>query len=79
MAQLTQFLMSLSGDSSKLNKFKKNPNAIMDEAGLSDKQKSIILSKDSQKISSALASENSMTAHEAGITLSVTLTLSILG
>ena len=58
MENLTKFLYQLSFDKKLQENFASDPDKVMNNAGLSDQQKQAILSKDSDKISEAIANEN---------------------
>lgn len=58
MSSLTKFLFSLTTDAAVRNDFQKDPEATMDKAGLSSEHKDILMSKDNDKISHAVAEEN---------------------
>ncbi|EYF08900.1 hypothetical protein [Chondromyces apiculatus] len=47
--KLVDFFLSL-GDNDRLKKFQADPDAAMDEAGLSDEEKSLVLSGDEDRI-----------------------------
>jgi hypothetical protein len=58
MSSLTKFLFSLTTDAAVRTEFQKDPESTMNKAGLSNEYKEIIMSKDNDKISKAVADEN---------------------
>ena len=49
-----EFVSNLSKDPAKRDKFMQNPDAVMDEHDLSDEDKAVLRTKDSDKIKSYL-------------------------
>jgi hypothetical protein len=72
----TNFILKLSTDKQALNNFQSDPSAAINAAGLSVSQRDALLSKDSQKISSAINTELP-SAQGIGITVPITLTISL--
>jgi hypothetical protein len=51
----TDFVIALSGDAQKLEAFKNDPEAVMDAAGLSNAEKTILRTNDPALIRSAMS------------------------
>ncbi|HXZ03591.1 MAG TPA: hypothetical protein VEH81_02105 [Ktedonobacteraceae bacterium] len=56
-SKFTDFLFSLSDDPNLVQEFEKNPNDVMDKAGLSADEKNMILNRDVQGIRNHLLTD----------------------
>jgi hypothetical protein len=56
-SRFTHFLLKLGEDPQLLEKFKQNPDSVMDEAGLTPAEKTLLLSGDVQLIRSAIVND----------------------
>ena len=56
-SRFTHFLLNLGEDPQLLEKFKQNPDRVMDEAGLTPAEKTLLLSGDAQLIRSAIVND----------------------
>jgi len=56
-SRFTHFLLNLGEDPQLLEKFKQNPDSVMDEAGLTPAEKTLLLSGDAQLIRSAIVND----------------------
>jgi len=78
MQPLTEFMLKLSSDKDFLSEFKRDNNSVMDQAGLNTEQKALVLSKDSQKITEAIAKENpGLETSLRPITISIKITVNL--
>ena len=56
-SRFTHFLLNLGEDPQLLEKFKQNPDDVMDKAGLTPAEKTLLLSGNSQLIRSAIVND----------------------
>jgi hypothetical protein len=56
-SRFTHFLLNLGEDPQLLEKFKQNPESVMDEAGLTPAEKTLLLSGNTQLIRSAIVND----------------------
>jgi hypothetical protein len=75
MTSFTGFLMELYSDDKLLSEFKKTPSEVLDRTSLTQEQKKVLLSKNSQAISSELAKEHKNETALFGLTIVITLQL----
>jgi hypothetical protein len=57
-SKFTNFLLSIGEDPQQLEAFKQDPHAVMDAAGLTPAEKTLLLSGNTQLIRSALVSDS---------------------